>query len=80
MSTKIINISLPKPILEKIDQAARRESRSRSEFIREVFRRQFTLEENWETLRAKAVQRAQTAGIRTERDVDRFVAQTRRLA
>ncbi len=39
MATKVINISLPDKLLKEIDKAARRENRTRSEFLREAARR-----------------------------------------
>jgi Arc/MetJ-type ribon-helix-helix transcriptional regulator len=38
MDTKIINISIPKQLLEMIDEVADAESRTRSEFFREAAR------------------------------------------
>jgi Arc/MetJ-type ribon-helix-helix transcriptional regulator len=38
MSSKMISVSLPEEMLPAIDAAARREHRSRSEFIREALR------------------------------------------
>lgn len=77
MATKTINISLPTQILHQIDKAARQESRTRSEYIREVLRGQFALEQTWEVLRSHATAGAQKMGIRTQKDVDRLVAKTR---
>ncbi len=36
MSTQVINLSLPKELVEKIDQAAKGEYASRSEYIRQA--------------------------------------------
>ena len=36
MATKIINISLPAELLKDVDQMARQEKRTRSEFFREA--------------------------------------------
>lgn len=39
MGSKIINISLPEPLLSVIDEVATQENRTRSEFFREAARR-----------------------------------------
>ena len=39
MGSKIINISLPEPLLTVIDEVATKENRTRSEFFREAARR-----------------------------------------
>lgn len=39
MAVKIINISLPEELLKEIDREARKEGRTRSEFLREIARR-----------------------------------------
>jgi metal-responsive CopG/Arc/MetJ family transcriptional regulator len=45
MASKVINISLPKELLEEIDRLARREKRTRSEFFREAARRYLEIRE-----------------------------------
>lgn len=39
MAAKVINISLPKELLEEVDRLAQQEKRSRSELFREAARR-----------------------------------------
>lgn len=39
MAVKIVNISLPEKLLKEIDREARKEGRTRSEFLREIVRR-----------------------------------------
>jgi len=39
MSSKMISVSIPEEMLPEIDNAARKEHRSRSELIREALRR-----------------------------------------
>ena len=38
MRSKIINISLPEPLLKQIDKSARLEARTRSDFLRQAAR------------------------------------------
>jgi metal-responsive CopG/Arc/MetJ family transcriptional regulator len=44
MTAKMISVSLPEEMLPEIDNAARREHRSRSELIREALRRYLAAE------------------------------------
>jgi len=39
MKTQLINFTIPKDLLEKIDKLAKKEARSRSELLREATRR-----------------------------------------
>lgn len=39
MKTQLINFTIPKELLEKIDKLAKKEARSRSEILREAVRR-----------------------------------------
>ncbi|MHB9027570.1 MAG: CopG family ribbon-helix-helix protein, partial [Candidatus Latescibacterota bacterium] len=44
-TTKLITISLPSDLLKKIEQLARKEHRTRSEFVRETVRQYLAREE-----------------------------------
>ena len=67
MSAKVINISLPEDLLREIDEAARSDSRTRSEFFREAAR---TYMENrrWRRIRGWGSKTAKELGL-TEDDV-----------
>jgi metal-responsive CopG/Arc/MetJ family transcriptional regulator len=75
MSAKVINISLPEDLLREIDEAARSDSRTRSEFLREAAR---TYMENrrWKSIRGWGTRTAQEMGL-TEDDVERLVHEYR---
>ena len=72
MATKVINISLPEELLKQIDEAAAKENRGRSEFLRESARKQIS-DQRWRALQAYGMMRARELGIRTEDDVEDFL-------
>jgi len=77
MNTTTCNLSLPKTLLIKLDQAARREDANRSEVIRQAIRAYLEERNEWQGLFAYGTEQARRLGI-TERDVDRIVAHERR--
>ena len=50
MSNRTVNISFEDDLLREIDRAARRESRSRSEFLREAARAYIQRRERWDRI------------------------------
>lgn len=72
MASKVINISIPEELLDAADRAAKAESRSRSELIREALRR-YLDDAQWRRWQREAGRLAEAAGIRTEEDVVRAV-------
>lgn len=72
MATKVINISLPEELLQQIDEAAARENRGRSEFLRESARKRIS-DQRWRALQRIGMERARELGIRTEDDVEDFL-------
>ena len=63
MSTTTVNIAFQKTLLREIDQAARTESRSRSEFLREAARAYIKRKERWKDVFAMGREIAKTQGI-----------------
>lgn len=78
MQTQMFNIALPKPLVMKIDEVARREYRNRSEFIREAVRVYLEDRNEWDELFAFGSRQAKKARARSEQDVDRIVANFRK--
>ncbi|HEV2108888.1 MAG TPA: ribbon-helix-helix domain-containing protein [Thermomicrobiales bacterium] len=72
MATKLINISLPEELLRQIDEAAAKENRGRSEFLRESARRRIS-DQRWRALQEIGAKRARELGISTEDDVEDFL-------
>lgn len=73
MQTQTFNIALPKELVKKVDAAAKKEYRNRSELIREALRIYLTDTENWEKIFAAGQEAGKKAGIRSEEDVNQIV-------
>jgi Arc/MetJ-type ribon-helix-helix transcriptional regulator len=83
MPTQIVNISLPNDLVKKIDQAAKGNYASRSEYIRQavVSRLQSQDSDIWEALAVGADEvrtKAKQAGYSTDADFVRAVKEARR--
>ncbi len=76
MSAKVINISLPEDLLREIDEAARSDSRTRSEFFREAARI-YMESRRWRRIRSWGSKTAQELGL-TEDDIERIVHEYRK--
>lgn len=74
-TTKTITVSLPPDMSDRVDNARRRQGRSRSEFVREALDRYLT-ECEWGALVQYGEQQAREQGIDPE-DVARLVEEYR---
>jgi metal-responsive CopG/Arc/MetJ family transcriptional regulator len=84
MSTQTINISLPKELVKKVDDAAKAEFASRSDYIRQALvgklRADKTQSDDWdllEALSAEIAQNSQAEGLVSDDDFVRAVKETR---
>ncbi|HUD06303.1 MAG TPA: ribbon-helix-helix protein, CopG family [Candidatus Saccharimonadales bacterium] len=82
MTTQIINISLPKELVKKIDNAASVDYASRSEFIRQTIVRRLKAQDNdiWGELAIGADEvraSAKKAGYASDKDYLRAVKEVR---
>jgi metal-responsive CopG/Arc/MetJ family transcriptional regulator len=84
MSTQTINISLPKALVKKIDEAAGAEFASRSDYIRQALvgklRADKKQRDDWDLLEALSAEIAGSAaeqGYKTEEDFVRAVKEVR---
>jgi len=75
-TTKLITISLPADLLKEIEKLARKEHRTRSEFVRETLR-QYLAKEELRGLNRYSRSVADKAGIKSEKDIDRYVNESR---
>ena len=75
MRSKIINISLPEALLNKVDESAKKESRTRSEFFREAVRTQI-LKKQLDELNRYGRSQAKKLGI-TPDDIPMLVKEVR---
>jgi metal-responsive CopG/Arc/MetJ family transcriptional regulator len=84
MSTQTINISLPKELVEKVDDAAKTEFASRSDYIRQALvsklRADRVQADDWdllEALSAEIAENAEAEGFKSDDDFVRAVKETR---
>lgn len=77
MQTQTLNIALPKELVKKVDEVARKEYRNRSELIREALRVYLADTESWEKIFAAGRKAGKEAGVKSEADVDRIVYEYR---
>ena len=75
-TTKLITISLPSDLLKEIEQLALKEHRTRSEFVRETVRQNLAREE-WQGLNRYARSVTGKVGIKSEKDIDHLVNESR---
>ena len=68
MNAKTVNISFRKDLLEKIDEVAKEEMRTRSELIREAARMYIERKERWEKIFEFGKQQADRLGLK-EQDI-----------
>lgn len=67
----IINISMPPALAKRVEKVAREENRTKSELLREAFRR-YEFDRDWAKIRAVGKETARRMGIETDDDVERI--------
>jgi metal-responsive CopG/Arc/MetJ family transcriptional regulator len=72
---KVLSISVPPKLYKEVEKWAKKESRTKSEFLREAIRHYIESRE-WSELKKYGVQQAVKRGIREE-DVERLVDELR---
>ena len=77
MTTQTLNIALPKELVKKVDEAASKEYKNRSELIREALRIYLKDMEEWEDLSKYGREVGRRMGIKSEKDVDKIVYEYR---
>lgn len=77
MQTQTLNIALPKQLVKKVDEAAKKEYRNRSELIREALRVYLKESEELEDLFAFGKKIGKKMGIKSEEDVNKIVYEFR---
>ena len=77
MNTQTINISLPSDLLKSADKMAKKESRTRSELIREALRAYVKELTAWEDLFEYGRKQAKKLGIKPK-DIPRLIDEYRR--
>jgi len=77
MKTSTVNIAFKDDLLKDIDEIAQKESRSRSELIREASRMYIDKKKKWESMFEIATKHAKDIGL-TEKDVENEIKAYRR--
>ena len=73
MQSQTLNIALPKELVKKVDEVAKREYRNRSELIREALRVYLKDLGEWEKIFEYGQKMGKKLGIKSEDSVDRII-------
>jgi metal-responsive CopG/Arc/MetJ family transcriptional regulator len=79
MKGAIINLSLPKEFLKKIDREAEREERTRSELMRVAIKSYLEKREAWDKIFDYADRHVKKRGLKPS-DVNKAIAEARRAS
>lgn len=77
MQTQTLNIALPKDLVKKVDEVAKKEYRNRSELIREALRVYLAGKSKWDDLSDYGKKVGRKMGIKSEEDVNKIVYEFR---
>lgn len=73
MNMQTLNISLPRDLVKRVDELARKEYRNRSELIRQALRVYLIDKYEWKDLSTYGKRIGKKMGIKNEKDVDKIV-------
>ena len=77
MQAQTLNISLPKELVKKVDEVAKKEYKNRSELIREALRIYLKNIEEWQNIFEYGRKIGKKLGIKNEEDVNKIVSDFR---
>lgn len=77
MNTQTLNIALPKDLVKKVDELAKKEYRNRSELIREALRVYLSDKKEWNDILDYGKKVGKKMGIKSEADVNKIVYEFR---
>lgn len=77
MQTQTLNIALPKELVKKVDQVARKEYRNRSELIRTALLAYLKDQEQWNQIFKAGEKAMKDMGIKSEEEVNKIVYEFR---
>ena len=77
MQTQTFNIALPKDLVKKVDQIAKKEYKNRSELIREALRIYLRDMQEWDEIFEYGKKKARELGIKNEKQIDDMVYEFR---
>ena len=75
-TTKPITISLPTQLVREAERAAREESRTRSDLVRDALQ-QYLASRRWQRLRRWGAETAHRLGLKNEADLERLLDRLR---
>lgn len=73
MQTQTLNIALPKELVKKVDEVARKEYRNRSELIRTALLSYLKDQEEWNQIFQAGEKAMKEMGIKDEEEVNKIV-------
>lgn len=77
MQTQTLNIALPKELVKKVDEKAKKEYKNRSELIREALRVYLEDWNEWEGIFKAGEKAMEEMGIKSEKEIDKIVYEFR---
>ncbi len=77
MQTQTLNIALPKELVKKVDERAKKDYKNRSELIREALRVYLRRVEEWDQIFKAGREAGRKMGITSEKQVDDIVYEFR---
>jgi len=77
MQTQTLNIALPKDLVKKVDEVAKKEYRNRSELIRQALRVYLEDKNEWEQIFKAGEKAMKDMGIKSEEEVNKIVYEYR---
>lgn len=77
MNTQTLNIALPKDLVKKVDNLAKKEYRNRSELIREALRIYIRRMDEWNQIFKAGRETARKMGIKSEKQINDIVYEFR---
>lgn len=77
MQSQTFNIALPRELVKKMDNVAKREYKNRSELIREAVRVYLNDREKWDQIFKAGENAMKEMGIKSEEEVDKIVYEFR---
>ncbi len=73
MNTQTLNIALPKDMVKRVDELAKKEYRNRSELIRQALRKYLEEKSEWEQIFKAGEKAMRDMGIKSEEEVNEIV-------
>lgn len=77
MRTQTLNIALPRDLVQKVDEVAKKEYKNRSELIRQALHSYIERGARWDKVLDTGKKYGKKMGIKSEEDVNRIVHEYR---